>query len=319
MNKKILVILIAMVCVLASLTVLSALNMPSSAIWVDSGSDSGIAQDITPSWNANLKYMLFKVKLSDGSLNIIGDMQPLLEYDSVDQRLELISDNAVYVTGMAFTGYTGAVANVIIPSTKTITVGGVDYDISVTDVSNTAFSSSKNFVTSIYFPSSIRMIAASACANMTVLQSVVIESEDSANYSLTINNNAFMSCGNLQTVSFLGNWNTASVININRYAFMACTSLAEMWFNSTSSKTPTFGTYVFAGTTPAFRAYMYVVNRPSYIAAVTAAKAVGFYDVSTPNFDLTTINATLTWYKDKACTEIVATPTSVVAGRYYAK
>ncbi|MDD3040803.1 leucine-rich repeat protein [Bacteroides sp.] len=319
MNKKLIFILIAMICILAIVMVFDTVTVPTAAIWVDEGSASGTADEIPASWNANLKYMLFQIVFSDGSLNDIQSTTSLLEYDEVDGRLELISDNTVYVTGMAFSGYTGALANVYIPSTKTITVSSVEYAITVSEVTNTAFATSLNLVESIVFPSSVHTIAASTCARMTVLSSVTFQSENSADYSLSIGNNAFLSCSALETVTFNGDWNVASTISIGRYAFMACSTMKEMWFNSTTTTVPTFGTYAFFGTATTFRAFMLVTNRASYTTAIGAAKSVGFYDVTTAGVNLTTINGTLTWYVDKACTTTVTTPTNVDEGRYFAK
>ncbi|HKL94781.1 MAG TPA: leucine-rich repeat protein, partial [Clostridia bacterium] len=294
MNKKFLTILIVMICMLASIIVIDAMMVPTAAIWVDSGSASGTAQNITSNWNANQKYMLFKIVLSDGSMNDIETTTPLLQYDVVHGRLELISDPAIYVSNMAFSGYTGTLSEVNIPSTKTITVDGEDYAIPVTEVTNTAFSTSSNMVRSIIFPSSIIKIAPSTCASMSVLESVTIYSENSASYNLNIGSSAFMSCSALQTVSFIGDWNTASTINISRYAFMACTSLESMWFHSTTTKTPTFGTNALFRTSANFKAYMLVTNRAAYTTAVGATKCVGFYDAPTSGTDLT-VNNTLTW------------------------
>jgi hypothetical protein len=319
MNKKLLTILIATICVLSLTIALDAVATPSAAVWVDEGSGTGTAENIVPNWNANLKYMLFKIKLSDGSLNDIETTVPLLEYDEDDERLELISDPTVYVTSMAFTGYTGTISAVVIPSTKMIEVDGDEYHIPVDEVTSTAFATTKNFITSIVFPSSIRIIGQNACSGMSELLSVTFESVNDSSYSLLIRDNAFASNSKLQTVHFNGDWNVASSININRFAFLACTALAEVWFNSTTATVPTFGANVFFGTLSTLRGYMWASNRGSYTTALTAARAVGFYDVTTAGFDLTTVVSGLTWYTDKECTQPVATPTSVVTGRYFVK
>ncbi len=254
MNKKLAFMLKSIGIVAVVIALVCAVAIPTVAYWFDSGSASGETENVVvEEFNPNEKYMLFSGVLNqivdasnvNSMVMTMSEMKTKLSYDSVLKKLcyrENAGDIPFTLDGMMMTGYTGLVSDIIVPSSKKIVVDGdlTEYQIAVTKISNTTFSSAKNFITSITFPASITEIASYTCQNMNKLQNVKIVSDGRIDYSLKIGQNAFACAQKLQKVEFVGDWNVSSKVKVGQFAFLACTSLVDVWFNSTTAYIPTF-------------------------------------------------------------------------------
>lgn len=172
-KKKInLTLVITVILIIAALAVV--VTSITYAIWTTVSTATAEINVPVDDYNPSLKYIVFR------GLDENGD------FTDTDNEIE----------EYAVVGYTGLVAELMIPSTynsKAVTTICID-----SGASNYSKRLAENpIITSMLIPGSVTNITAGSCKNMSLLKSVTIEGDA----SITIGELAFAGCYNLTTFS----------------------------------------------------------------------------------------------------------------------
>lgn len=176
-NKPAFIIVIVLLVVLIA----GAVGGISYAIWTRVSDDSQELNAPIDPYNPSEKYIVFRGLDADG--NLLGD-------DAADEDIE----------AYAVVGYTGLVAELVIPSTHKLAESAEEKPVVriCTSTIGTDFRyrlTENPIITSLQIPASVTKIDADACSNMSMLARVDILGED----SITIGNFAFANCTCLAT------------------------------------------------------------------------------------------------------------------------
>lgn len=208
--KKRLLLLVVIVIILAAGILLTSCS--TFALWFNQDTDSKEKEVPNTEVNASLKYIIFVALDSDGSM--------------------IESGSETTTVSLGVIGYTGLIAELVIPDTYTIS--STEYDVTAVLVENTpenykcyrdgvpyadigAIFGNNSVVSSIVFGANVSSIAGAAFQSMTALEGITFKRSVEQG-STSLGGYAFLNCTALNSV-------VGTYTDSTGTAFTGCTSL----------------------------------------------------------------------------------------------